>query len=70
MEIGALVPEKRIFCTDLIIYGRLWPCDPDAANKGYRSPYPMRIHGNLALIGQAVLEIFENVDDGRTDAGA
>ena len=33
-----------------------WSCDPDAANKIFRSPYPRRLHIKLASISQAVSE--------------
>ena len=45
-----------------------WSCDPDAANKLY-FPLPINITQNLALIGKAVSEMFEIVDDGRADNG-
>ena len=74
--IGLPVLEKKILKV-LIIYGHgghlgnvTW------TNYIYfHSPFPRRLHINLALIGQAVSEeTFENVNgrttDGRTDAGS
>ena len=77
MEIGRLVPEKKIFeeFYHIWTWRPYWSCDSDAANK---LPFPLHTQ-NLALIGQAVSEkIFEHcerrwtttTDGRRTDAGA
>ena len=58
MEIRPPVPEKKIFEGFFSIYGRgghighvTWTID-----MNFGSPFPRRLHINLALIGQAVSE--------------
>ena len=68
VKIGPPVLEKKIFEGFFTIHGRGGHLGhvTQMPRTNFRSPYPMRLHINLTLIGQAVLEkMFEIVYDGR-----